>query len=338
LSRLNLLEESRFLRDNRALLVPPPQDPLCVGSPACATNNRPDHVKLVPSNKISRCANISQCLTVVTKTARRPLLVLRMAQSIRDTEGFDLPIIAYDDGPGNYSEDVWGEIQRFPDLRYVITNDDDLGISKGRNLAIKEVKTKYFMLVDDDNVFNKYTKLKKMIKILDTTDAALVGGKFTNYRDYSGMMQVSIKNEKAVLTLYMGSCVEANQTIVNFPECVRCDLTSNVFIAKTDTILDVGGWSEELKVGEHKDIFLKLKTLGHKVVYCPKFQVFNKKPSQKGELNVKGFSELRKGVRLNRMKRLIAHRWNIEKIVEKKAIYFNFNLLSKKPSEDKKRK
>ena len=77
-----------------------------------------------------------------------------MAQSIRDTKGYDLPIIAYDDGPGNYSEDIWGEIRRFPKLRYVITDDEDLGISKGRNLAINEVKTKYFLLVDDDNVFN----------------------------------------------------------------------------------------------------------------------------------------------------------------------------------------
>ena len=329
LSSLNLLEESKFLSDRKALLVQPPNDSLCIGSPACATNNRPDHVKFVPPKNLSRCANISECLTVITKTARRPLLVLRMAQSIRDTKGYDLPIIAYDDGPGNYSEDVWGEIRRFPKLRYVITDDEDLGISKGRNLAINEVETNYFLLVDDDNVFNKYTDLKKMVEILESTDATLVGGKFTNYRDYSGMMQISTKSSKAILTLFMGSCVAANQTIVNFPECVRCDLTSNVFLARTKSIIDVGGWSEELKVGEHKDLFLRLKALGHKVVYCQLFQVYNKKPPQKGELNVKGYNKLRKGARLNRMKKLFAHRWNIDGTQEKKAKHFNYNLLKK---------
>ena len=327
LSSLNLLEENKFLLDRRALLVPPPPDTQCVGSLACATNNRPDPVTLLQSRDVKRSLNLSECLTVVTKTARRPLLVLRMAQSIRDIQGHDLPIIAYDDGPGNYSDDVWDEMGRFPLLRYVITDDEDLGISKGRNLAIMEVKTKYFLLVDDDNVFNEYTDLTTMVEILDTTDAVLVGGKFTNYRDYSGMMEVSSKKNKLTLTLYMGSCLAANQTIVNFPECVRCDLTSNVFIARTQRILEMGGWSEELKVGEHKDIFLKLKAFGHKVVYCPNFQVYNKKPTQNGVLNAKGYGKLRRGARLNRMKHLFIHRWNISTSVEKNERHFNYKLL-----------
>ena len=326
-SHLNLIKESEFLWDMRALQVVAPLDHLCEGSAACATNNRPDHVKLVSDS--SRCLNISRCLTVVTKTARRPLLVLRMAQSIRDVYGEDLPIIAYDDGPGNYSEDVWGEIQRFPLLRYVISEDDDLGISRGRNLAIQSVKTKYFMLVDDDNVFNKYTDIKRMVEILDTTDATLVGGKFTSYRDYSGMLQVTTEKSKnkTLLTLYMGSCIAANQTIVNFPDCFRCDLTSNVFLARTANILDVGGWSEELKVAEHKDIFLRLKALGQKVVYCPDFQVFNKKATQQSELNAKGYNKLRKGARLRRMKNLFHHRWHLSTSVEKKASKFNYSSL-----------
>lgn len=329
-SHLNFLKESEFLWDRRALLEVAPQDPQCEDSPACATNRRPDHVKTVSVNEDSRCLNISECLTVVTKTARRPLLVLRMAQSIRDVYGGDLPIIAYDDGPGNYSEDVWGEIQRFPLMRYVITDNEDLGISKGRNLAIKSVETKYFMLVDDDNVFNNYTNIKRMIEILDTTDAALVGGKFTGYRDYSGMLKVTTEKSKnkTTLTLYKGSCTAANQSIVNFPECFRCDLTSNVFLARTANILDVGGWSEELRVAEHKDIFLRLKALGQKVVYCPEFQVFNKKATEKSELNSKGYNKLRKGARLRKMKNLFHHRWLLSTSVEKKASRFDYNLLN----------
>ena len=37
-----------------------------------------------------------------------------------------------------------------------------MGISLGRNLALKLVKTKYFLLVDDDHVFNAKTNLTKV--------------------------------------------------------------------------------------------------------------------------------------------------------------------------------
>ena len=44
----------------------------------------------------------------------------------------------------------------------MIGESDDMGISLGRNLALKMVKTKYFLLVDDDHVFNDKTNLDKV--------------------------------------------------------------------------------------------------------------------------------------------------------------------------------
>ena len=71
-------------------------------------------------------------------------------------------MIAYDDGPNDYPPEVWDDIAKYPFLQYMIGESDDMGISLGRNLALKMVKTKYFLLVDDDHVFNDKTNLDKV--------------------------------------------------------------------------------------------------------------------------------------------------------------------------------
>ena len=102
-----------------------------------------------------------------------------------------------------------------------------------------------------------------MAKILDTTVASLVGGKFSGYRHFAGFLHFSQEyhhgTDNRGLSLYSRGCNYANETVV------RYDLTSNVFMAKTKDILEVGGWSEELKIVEHKDLFLKLKATKKKV-------------------------------------------------------------------------
>ena len=47
------------------------------------------------------------------------------------------------------------------------------------------------------------------------------------------------------------------------------------YIAKTGDILEIDGWSKELKVHKHQDLFLKLTAAGSKVVRCSKFNVLN---------------------------------------------------------------
>ena len=76
--------------------------------------------------------------------------------------GYDLRIIAYDDGPNDYPQEVWDDMAQYPFLQYKIGDSDDMGISLGRNLALKMVKTKYFLLVDDDHVFNDKSNLDKV--------------------------------------------------------------------------------------------------------------------------------------------------------------------------------
>lgn len=51
------------------------------------------------------------------------------------------------------------------------------------------------------------------------------------------MEVVAGKNGNSRLNLYQGACSKLNQTITNFPDCHRCDITANAFLAKTQDIL-----------------------------------------------------------------------------------------------------
>jgi GT2 family glycosyltransferase len=222
------------------------------------------------------------------KTARRPHLIVRLAKSVRETLGYDLHIVAYDDGPNDYSEEIWKQIAEYPLLKYVVSNNEDLGIARGRNLAIMQVKTKYLFLLDDDIKFVNETNLEELVEILDETDAVVAAGsymgniKFTGYFHYGHFDQNTAKPK---LVFFHEACTLINQTIPNHPNCVRCDITSNVFLARTREILDIGGWDPEQMIHEHKDIFIRLKAAGMKVALCPEVKLHHARPSK---IEVKG--------------------------------------------------
>ena len=312
LAKVTLIEESEFLVKRRALLKPVhgPQQINC-DFPACAINGKVKQARLLHS-EITRCTNLSSCVTIVTKTARRPHLVIRMAQSMRDIKGYDLPIIAYDDGGDPYPDNITRQLEQFPNLRYIIDEREDLGISLGRNLAIEQVETKYLFLVDDDTVFIKdKTDIALLAEMLDSTDLSLVGGTFSNMAALSGLILFQNEENKRVLYITRDTCThDIDAMIERFPSCFMCDITPNVFMAKTRDILKVGGWSGEIKVFEHKDIFVKLKAENKKVAYCPDIQVVNQQEE------TATYSQLRYKRQRSQIP-IFKNIWNIHAVIER---------------------
>ena len=315
-SRFELIDNASFLKDRAALMLPLPEslNNSCNYS-ACGINRSVPPVKALPISQIDRCSNLSQCVTVVTKTARRPLFVIRLAKSLRERLKMDLPMVVIDDdGSKPYKPEIMDEIAKFPNMKYVISSPD-LGIAAGRTMGLEMVKTKYFMILDDDMVATQNTDIASLVEILDSTDATLVGGGtsfagFLNFaRDESG---------GPILEFYQGSCTRANQSLSWFPNCFRCEITSNIFVARTQDALSVGGWSKELKIVEHKDFFLRLKAAGKKVVYCPDFRAKNVH-SNVGVEFVGGMKKVYNAVkyyyqriyRVQTMTRKFCNHWNI---------------------------
>ena len=313
---VKLIKETSFIQDRAALMLPLPvtSGNSCNFS-ACGINKSVPPVKSLPISQIERCLNLSQCVTVVTKTARRPLFVLRLAKSLRERFNMDLPMVVIDDdGPNSYNPAVMDEIKKFPKMKYVISSPD-LGIAAGRTMGLKMVKTKYFMILDDDMVATEDTDISYLVEILDSTDATLVGGG----SNFAGFLEFG-RSEKGHPTLYhyQRSCTLANQIIPDFPNCFRCEITSNIFVARTKDALNVGGWSKELKIVEHKDFFLRLKAAGKKVVYCPEFKARNVH-SNEGVKFVGGLTKVystftyyeKRVRRVQEMMNRFCNRWNI---------------------------
>ena len=327
-SLVQLLEEEWFLKDRKALLQPYTPSQKCNFS-ACATNNRASRAELLTPDKIHMCADITTCVTAVVKTARRPLLVLRLARSLEETLLRNLTMIVIDDGPDLHSPEIMDKIAEYPHIRYIVSEEEDLGIAEGRNRGVRLVKTKYFLSFDDDLVVSAHSNITTMLEMLDTTDAALVGGSFHKL-DFAGFVTFENmdKSRKPVLMYYPGSCRKEDEKITAFPECFRCDLTANAFMARTQDVLEVGGWSAELKTQEHKDLFLRLKAGGKKVVYCPSFRIQNvhsekgveKSDDESASYDKEAYKKQRYGRRKIMMTLFLNH-WNAAELVTRRGNY-----------------
>ena len=305
-SRLNIESESVFKEKVKPMINAQGVLTKDCDFPACRLNKPADPVVITADSAIE-CKDVFSCVTVITKTARRPHLVARLAQSIRDIRGRDLRIVAYDDGPPNYPDKVWAEIGRFPLLRYIIGSHKDVGISLGRNLALQQVQTPYFLLLDDDHILNNNTKLEKMLKILGRSDATLVGGKCADRSQFAGKLLFGFNSQrKKMLRTFSGNC---DRGLAGFPGCSQCDIVSNIFLAKTNDIKKMGGWSDELKIFEHADFFVKLRAAGMKAIYCNDLEVINQQELETSS----AYYKLRYGeARRTRMISLVVSRYNID--------------------------
>ena len=285
-------------------------------------------IRLLPTEHVTRCHKHWECVTVAVKTSRRPHLIIRLAQSIRDSFGYDLPIACYDDGPGRYSEDVMTKIAEFPLLNYVIGEHDDYGIAEGRNRALSLVQTKYFLLLDDDVAMLNTSDLTTMVDILDTTDAAVVGGSLRSRSNIAGLLKFGYFNgSKRKLGLFPGTCNKLNRTVPNFPFCFQCELNLNLFMGKTDLIRATGGWDPDLKILEHKDIFIRIKAAGLKLAICKGVVLDHDPPQYKGDHGAEneelkgdpGYMEKRRRSFVP-FRELLPNRYNVQSIFMRKEV------------------
>jgi glycosyltransferase involved in cell wall biosynthesis len=144
----------------------------------------------------------------------------------------------------------------------------DVGLSVGRNHMLERVKTPFFLLMDDDQYFGRDTDLNLGMQMLKAYGVDLVGW---NVRDANGVDRRFSGNFWA---MHDRLNVLNAHTIMRRPNwACPVDLVLNSFIAATKPVQDMGGWYPELKLGEHKEFFLRGLFNGLKVVYTPRICV-----------------------------------------------------------------
>ena len=192
--------------------------------------------------------------TFVIKTFERPKSLFTLLKSIEEFYP-KVPIIIIDDSQKPIKKKWVSQIQ------YVHT-EFDVGVSEGRNRALKLVKTKYFVLLDDDFEFTQQTKIETFKELLEKYNFDLIGGKLYNYGWYDLRFE-------GFLTIYRKFLYICTYEDLNYIyDAVRVDFMLNFFLAKTD-VIQKNLWDSELKIGEHTSFFLDLKDNHVKVGYTP---------------------------------------------------------------------
>ena len=192
--------------------------------------------------------------TFIIKTFERPEKLFVLLKSI-DKFYPEVPVIIIDDSKKPIKKE-W-----LPHIQYVYT-EYDIGVSEGKNRAVKLVKTKYFVPIDDDFEFTEQTHIEVFVTLLQKYNFDLIGGRVCDfghsYSNFTGFLKIYRK------VLY--TCLHKFSSDV--PDAVPVDITVNFFLAKTD-VIQKNPWDSELKTRDHHSFFFNLKKHNVKVGYTP---------------------------------------------------------------------
>ncbi|XP_002735531.1 beta-1,4 N-acetylgalactosaminyltransferase 1-like [Saccoglossus kowalevskii] len=147
------------------------------------------------------------------------------------------------------------------------------GYAAGKNLLVSQVRTKYFLWVDDDFVFTNHTILERFIEKLESPTAELdlvagqlmsPEGKISIFLNKHSWAQASYTNEEN------GGCISESHasygTLKEFPNCQLKDMVINFFMAKTEAVRKVG-FDLEFERISHRDFYVD--ALGHlRIALC----------------------------------------------------------------------
>lgn len=198
-------------------------------------------------------------VTAVIKTFERPRQVRRLVRSIRRIHP-ELPIIVVDD-----SRDPV-DLEEFDDLEMLVL-PYNTGISAGRNAALERITTPYALFLDDDFVFCRRTHLAEPLAAMDANPTIdIMGGQVANLPDFS-------VNDYEDAPLFPGAAAPAvpfGSTIGGLRVYPK---VANFLLARADRLRLVG-WSDELKLLEHRDFFTRAAGV-LVTVYNPRWRVLH---------------------------------------------------------------
>jgi len=208
-------------------------------------------------------------LSLMVKTLLRPHCLRELLKSIR-TRYPDIPVIVADDSP-----EPTPEIGREYGATYEVF-EHDAGPGACYNWMVDRIETPYTVLLDDDFVFGRKTRLENFLPHLEAVD--LVGGAIWHVK-------------KGAFQDFVGYITPEglDRNRIEAPGLHRVHVTMNFFAAKTDVLRAVR-WDEDLKVCRHEDFFLRFngfvpggeKVEGYHAGYSPDV-VVNHRPRPRRE-------------------------------------------------------
>ncbi|XP_069566054.1 beta-1,4 N-acetylgalactosaminyltransferase 2-like [Brachyistius frenatus] len=189
--------------------------------------------------------NINSQVTITTKTFLRYSQLKVLLNSIRHFYSKIKVIIADDSFE---PEHITGEnIQQ-----YIMPPAQ--GWFAGRNLAVSQVTTKYFLWVDDDFVFTEKTKIEKLVEVMEANpELDVIGGSVQGNRFHFSLVYEE-GEEMDGGCLYRKSNGKFH-SLPGYPQCFLASGVVNFFLARTDAAQKVG-FDPQLQRTAHSEFFM----------------------------------------------------------------------------------
>ena len=184
-----------------------------------------------------RLMNDLKDVTIFIKTFQRPDCCSRLMNSIRKLYP-NIDVIVVNDGG---DDKTWED-----DHCQTIITDHDIGVSAGRNIALKAIETKYTVQCDDDFVFTDKTDLALWKKTFLKHDFDILGAKI-GPPELEPRIFVRVNGSWKFKTGY-----RKKQDNLYF-----CDCVGQFLFFEVEKILELGGWDERLLMCEHAPFMLK---------------------------------------------------------------------------------
>lgn len=260
-------------------------------------------------------------VTIIIKTFERKNSLICLLKSIEKYYP-NFPIIIVDDSRKDYKDEILNKFKKL-NIHYIVT-EFDIGLSKGRNILVQNVKTKYFLLCDDDFEFDERTNIKKALDIIKNNDIDILGGSIYEKVEVNSIINFLLlfKNPKRLLKFILGyesiriyngffyikdnkvvGKFDSNSKNFSFKEFYKVDIVTNFFIANTEKIKAINGWQpEEVKLGEHTIFFIRCKQNHLNIAFTMSFGIkhhpyrtlsYHKYRKRSAEMTEYGFSVLK---------------------------------------------
>jgi len=191
----------------------------------------------------------------------------------------------------------------------VLQLPEDCGLSYARNELVKQVKTQYTLLLEDDFILTRNTNIYNMMEVFSANkDIGIVGGRLWQEGQVKSYEKFLFILDKILLSIEWNKLVD-NKTIephqINQIKYGICDIIYNFFLAKTE-VLKNNPWDIKHKIhSEHMDFFLNIKLNSNvKIAFIPDVLIEHQHP-----VDDEKYREMRKRMYYN----FIYEKYGIEK-------------------------
>src|SRR3989344_4964531 len=188
-------------------------------------------------------------ISIIILTYNRAGFISEAIKSALEQSFSDWELIIIDDASQDNTREIAEDYAKKDSRIKYFRNDEHLRISKSRNKALGLARGEYIAVLDSDDVWSDRDKLKKQYEFLERNkDYVLVGGGVIVIDEHGKETRRYFNRESD--ENIRGKILFQNQ------------FAHSSAMFKRDAALKVGGYDENLNIGEDYDLWLKLGTLG----------------------------------------------------------------------------